>query len=390
MKNKRKFKRIFTIVLIVTFAVLIGFLVTYIGKGKSAEKKETGNSGTNPNTIIMTATDYQQEEGFPPPKETLKEIMQAVEKDGKEPDCFIMCGDYSNDRELHDYQVNPDDAIKEIRNISKSVFPDLTGDRLVFVQGNHDSLTDSITESGLHEFDEYLIYVLNTQEDFPWKQGRETGTLQKVEESSKDMKDCFDMLIERSEKRPVIIAGHVPLHYTGRTSSLHTTGDNIYSSLIFDVANEAGKDLDIIYLFGHNHSKGWDAYMGGSCAYKSPGDIVLIPEFNDMDLTTDKFTERKLNFTYANAGYVGYYMNCSITEIGNGTKDDYDVTDDTLTVMLIEIYDDKILLNRYSTDGKHQLSDEGRVNPYKNDRGLIPEKYYSKRIEGTQTIKRKQ
>lgn len=389
MTKNMKIKRIIITILSLIITIQFGFLIACGGRKATTENNETNQADNNPKAIILTATDYQSEEGFPSPKETLKGIMQAVEKDGKEPDLLIMCGDYTNVRRLHDYQVNPDGAIKEIRDISKSVFPELTNNRLLFVQGNHDSMTDSIAETGLHEFDEYLIYVLNTQEDFPWKQGKETGSLQKVEKSSEEMKTCFDMLIERSEKRPVIVAGHVPLHYTGRTSSLHTTGDNIYSSLIFDVANEAGKDLDIIYLFGHNHSKGWDAYMGGSSVYKSPGDILLIPEFNDTDLTTDKFTERKFNFTYANAGYVGYYMNCSITEIDNGTKDEYDTTDNTLTGLLIEIYDDKIILNRYSSKGKHQLAGEGRANPYRDDRALISKEHYSKQVEEPQIIKRK-
>ena len=55
----------------------------------------------------------------------------------------------------------------------------------------------------------------------------------------------------------------------------------MYSSLVFDVVNEAGKDLDIIYLFGHNHSKGWDCYMGGGAVYKAVGDSLTLPVFNE-------------------------------------------------------------------------------------------------------------
>ena len=138
--------------------------------------------------------------------------------------------------------------------------------------------------------------------------------------SSEDMKACFDSLIEEGETRPVIIAGHVPLHFTARTSSRHTTGDNLYSSLVFDVVNEAAKELDIIYLFGHDHSKGWDCYIGGSSVYKAKGDTILIPEFSEEKPNTDAYTEEKLRFTYLNAGYVGYYMNCGPEEHAAGEK----------------------------------------------------------------------
>ena len=68
--------------------------------------------------------------------------------------------------------------------------------------------------------------------------------------------------------------GASALHFSGRASSLYGNGDNLYSSYLFDVINTAAEDLDIVYLYGHNHSKGWDNYIGGSRVFKRPGDTI--------------------------------------------------------------------------------------------------------------------
>ena len=340
---------------------------------------------------LFFASDYQEESGWPEPSETLGSILDAVSANDIDLNGAVLCGDYSNEYGLWDYQISPDSAIEELRSIIGDKYPSIKQEKILFVQGNHDALTDSISDSGLHEFDDYLIYVLNTQNDFPWSQGKTSGCLDKVKRSSKEMEQCLSELIEAGETRPVIIAAHVPLHYSARTSSRHSTGDNLYSSLIFDVVNEAAKSLDIIYLFGHNHSKGWDCYMGGSSVFKSVGDELLIPRFAEHAVNTDEFSVETLNFTYFNAGYVGYYMNCGPNEVNNGTVDDYSAADETLTGTVCEIKTDEIVISRYSSEGLHQLSSQGEANPYKNmiDTGLIGSDYYSTEKSSPISIERK-
>lgn len=340
---------------------------------------------------IFFASDYQAEPEWPTPEETLTAILAAVEADGKTPDNTVYCGDYTNDRKLHDYQLSPEDSIAEIRTAVTARFPGIDPAKMLFVQGNHDQLTESISASGLHEFDDYLVYVLNTENDFPWKQGKTSGCFAKVTAASEKMEECFARLIEEGETRPVFIAGHVPLHFTARTSSRHSTGDNLYSSLIFDTVNEAAKSLDIIYMTGHNHSKGWDCYMGGSSVFKVSGDTILIPEFDESDVTSDRFREETLNFTYMNAGYLGYYMNCGPSELDNGTSGQYAAADETLTGTVCEIYPKELVIYRYSADGLHDLGAAGEADPYKGgiDAGLIDSNYYSKQIASPQHIKRK-
>lgn len=371
----------------------------------SPEKQDGDNAGASSDLLetIFFASDYQPEDGFDDPSETLRAILEAAKADGKEINRVVMCGDYTNDPVFQNYQISPDNSIEEIREIVAAECPSVetgvseeetaddqsSGDDILFVQGNHDALTSQISQSGLHEYDDCLIYILNTEEDFPWKQGKTMGCLAKVRRSSAEMKTCLDELIRKGETRPVFIAGHVPLHFTARTSSMHTTGDNLYSSLIFDVVNDAAESLDIVYLFGHNHSKGWDCYLGGSCVYKAKGDTILIPRFEETWVNTDEYTEEMLNFTYLNAGYTGYYMNCGTDEYFAGRIEEFRAADETLTGTVFEVYEDRIVVTRYDNDGVHVLGHKGEADPYKGgiDAGLITEESYSKEIKSPQEIK---
>lgn len=397
-QKKQSIIRLLLITELIALILVAGF---FVHSYNSANKEEIPESQTSTEieevndadellATLFLASDYQYESGWDQPRDTLEKIIDVAIADGKKIDGMIMCGDYTNEYKKYDYQVSPEQSISEISSLTQSKCPSLKSEDILFVQGNHDALTESISETGLHEYKDYLVYVLNTQNDFPWCQGKTSGSLDKVKRSSAEMKSCFDELIEAGETRPIIIAGHVPIHFTARTSSRHTTGDNLYSSLVFDVVNEAGKSLDIIYLFGHNHSKGWDCYLGGGSVYKQVGDTLLVPRFDEKYITTDDYSEEKLNFTYMNTGYVGYYMNCGEDELANGSKEYYDAADMALTGTTFELYPDHIVLTRYDTEGVHDIGGEGCANPYKNyiDKGLIPETSYSKTVKGPQTIER--
>lgn len=367
-----------------------GSEVTTEGSGSGSAEDANIAESTEPLATLFFASDYQYQPDFAAPAETLRALLNAAKTDGKDVDKVVMCGDYSNERNLYNYQVSPDGAIGEIRGIAEEVYTGLNDEDLMFVQGNHDRMTDQITATGLYEEDDYLIYILNTEEDFPWIQGKTAGSLAKVRKSAAEMKECFDGLIKKGETRPVFIAGHVPLHFTARTSSRHASGDNLYSSLIFDVVNEAAKSLDIIYIHGHNHSKGWDCYMGGSSSYKAPGDTILIPRFEDWMITSDEYTEETLRFTYMNAGYTGYYMNCGSKEREAEGLEKYRAADETLTGTVAEIYRDRIVLTRYDSEGVHDLGSAGAADPYRGgiDAGLIGEESYSKETPSPQEINR--
>ena len=401
----RRSKNIYKLAIIIILLIAVTATSFFIQRKYNARNEETADhtkritseqqsdlgpveyTGGKPLATLFFASDYQAEEGFDKPSVSLEKILASAEADGRMIDRAIMCGDYTNDRKLHDYQLSPDDSIVEIRKVVETECPD-ADEEVLFVQGNHDRMTSQITPTGLYETESYIIYILNTEDDFPWKQGKTAGCLAKVRKSSAEMKACFDELIRNGETRPVFIAGHVPLHFTARTSSRHTTGDNLYSSLIFDVVNEAAESLDIIYLFGHDHSKGWDCYLGGSSVYKAKGDDILIPRFSEEKVNTDEYSSERLNFTYMNAGYVGYYMNCGPEEHDSGEEGEYSAADETLTGTVFEIYADRIIVTRYDADGRHVLGHEGEADPYRDgiDAGLIDNDSYSDKTESPQTI----
>ena len=395
-QNRRNLLLILLITLMLSIIAAGVFYIVQSGgyiNGGSEEQSEEAAEPEEPSVSTDTLflfSDYQQEDGWKDPSDTLSGVLQAVKKDGKKPTNTICCGDYTNDRKLHDYQLSPDSSVEEIREIIGRECPDIPQDGMIFTQGNHDQMTDQLNKTGLYEYDNYLVYVLDTQYDFPWKQGRSTDFRDYVTNAAAEMRSCFNKLIMKGETRPVFIAGHVPLQFTARTSSRHNTGDNMYSSYIFDVVNEAGEALDIVYLFGHDHSKGWDCYLGGSCVFKQPGDTILIPDAGYNTVSTDEYTEEKLNFTYMNAGYVGYYMNCGPDELDAGTAGSYSAADETLTGTVCEITPDELIITRYSEDGVHVLGAEGEGDPYKGgiDAGLIGPEHYSKKTESPAHIKR--
>ncbi|MGX8774234.1 MAG: metallophosphoesterase [Bacillota bacterium] len=369
---------ILAIVVIVTGAFIVLSAKDKAVKEPVAEPEQTEEAAVeDPATLEATlffASDYQKDDQGDP-KDNLTGIVNAVRADKSSLDGAVFCGDYSNVAGMYNHEITPENAIADIKEVMTGAYPDLTEDNMIFTQGNHDAMTISIAAPGLHEFDDYLVYVNNTEIDFPWQQGKTAKSLYKVTHTKEVMKETFDKLRADGETRPIIVAQHVPLHFTARTSSLKGTGDNLYSSLIFDVVNDAATDLNIIYVTGHNHSSGWDNYVGGSCYFKQAGDTILIPDFNKDRITTDSYKAETLNFTYLNAGYTGYCKS-------NGA-------DTTLTGTVCEIYDSKIVFTKYSADGVHQICGAGAACEDPSDTGLIPSDQYSKQMDSPVTVERK-
>ncbi|MBQ0079020.1 MAG: metallophosphoesterase, partial [Eubacterium sp.] len=204
---------------VIALALVMAMAVTACGSNSDGTEGITEDEGPTeiwegPLATVMFASDYQEEVNFPSPKENLEGIIGAIHNDGKHPQGVVICGDYTNDLNNCDHQLSPEDNIKELKSVIYSEMHDVIPENVLFVQGNHDRYTESLATSGLHEFDEYLAYVVNTEEDFPWKQGKKNGSYDRVKRTSDDMKACFNELIEKGETRPVFITGHVPLHFT--------------------------------------------------------------------------------------------------------------------------------------------------------------------------------
>ena len=150
--------------------------------------------------------------------------------------------------------------------------------------------------------------------------------------------------------KPIFILCHVPLNFSMRT----VTGENARTAMpIVEACNAAGEaGLNIIFMFGHNHSGGYDNYIGGGSVYLKKGDTMLVPSTVDYTVPA----EVTLNFTYMTAGYIGYY---GVTDGG---------ADGTLTMSVFRIQKDgSVIIGRYDANGIHNLKSAGVKNTSRND-----------------------
>lgn len=264
------------------------------------------------------------------------------------PDYVIFGGDYTSymlGKEASDY------GRAEILDILSQYWPHISPDNGTYIQveGNHDPNTQiDYEDSHLVEYDDFLVYILN-EDDLPWDMYTESYKELATATASK-LTACFDKLIAKGETRPVFIASHTGLHY----DAARDDGNNQYAYIVFDAINEAAEDLDIIFMFGHNHSTG-DPEVGGSVVFRAVGDTLYVPTEDCYDKSGKGYNDRlnigrasTLNFTYLNYGYIGY-LGARLANTGDFATLNPETV---LTVSEINIYDDVITLSRYSAGGK--------------------------------------
>lgn len=173
-----------------------------------------------------------------------------------------------------------------------------------------------------------------------------------VAETANALDSWLDVKAEQGYSKPIFVMSHVPLHLNGRKEN-GTSYDSRNAGYIVNALNEAGeKGLNIIYLFGHNHSNGYDGYIGGSCMFYAPGETMLV--YNIGGTADSDFTATELHFTYMNPGYVGY------VNTGEPGK--------TVSSSIFEIYEDRIVISRYSKSKMVNLKNQGvRSTNYKDN-----------------------
>ena len=289
---------------------------------------------------VIAVSDFQGEKGHLNSEENLLDVMSMMEEDDIDyADAFFACGDY-------DYEYV--DSRNGIELLSNAMEYYVDKENMYFVQGNHDELVPG--EDGLNlggdndpNDDKFGVFIIN-EDEYMWYNSNETI----IKNIAFKLQQYLNSKLKENFTKPIFILSHLGLNYNMRT---YNDGDGQYAKYIFDVLNEAGeKGLNIIYLFGHNHSNGWDDYLGGASVYLAKGDNVLIAENDKYN-----FNSYQLNFTYMNAGYIGYYTNVN------------DGADTALTMTVFDIYDDEVIVNRYSKEGKHNLKSCGVRNSYKNE-----------------------
>ncbi len=300
-------------------------------------------------TRVLAGSDFQHPDGNDAGQKTVDAIVAAIKADGIESaDGFLFCGDYD-----HDLTMLPGPTSKGLNAVTESVNRLVKADASrVYVAGNHDSAigTAGLSQSGNNdpENGKYGVFVIN-EDDYMWT--NLSGLV--IKNTADDLRLYLNEKIVEGYKAPVFVISHLPLHYSCRTKQ---AGDAKYAKYIFDVLNEAGeKGLNIFFLFGHDHSNGWDDYLGASCVCLEKGDSIN----NAKKGNQFKWETETLNFTYMNAGYTGYYNN------ENGA-------DDTLTMSLFTITEDSVTIDRYCTDGKHDVKSAGVTNAKKHEKGYAP------------------
>ncbi len=290
--------------------------------------------------IIIAGSDFQPSGGnIEAGRETVRNILGAMANDGYGLfDGFFSGGDYSTGTSEPETSAGLAGLDEEI---SKVVY-----NNKFYSQGNHDPAdTVGLTAEGnCDPFGApYGLYIINEDSYTDLGVGGE-----KVAE---DITAYFNEKLNGGwGNKPVFILCHVPLNFSMRT----VTGQNARTAMpIVEALNEAGEQgLNIIFLYGHNHSGGYDNYIGGGSVYLKKGDTMLVPNY--VDYATP--AEVTLNFTYMTAGYIGYY----------GTT--VNGADGALTMSVFRIQKDgSVIVGRYDANGIHNLKSAGAKNTDRND-----------------------
>ena len=298
-------------------------------------------------TTVIAGSDFQNLNGDAARAQTVTKILTQMQNAGyTKADGFLFCGDY--DYSTVNNQTSTEAGITALKNAVTGTYGTLTDERMVLVEGNHDAATaNGLATSGAHDAAEYGVFVIN-EDDYMWRNSDKS----RIQQTANNLQSYLDAKVTAKYAKPIFVVSHLPLHYSMRTRN---DGDGKYANYIFDVLNAAGANgLNIIFLYGHDHSNGWDDYLGGAAVYLAKGDQINIAQASQT-----VFKEETLNFTYMNAGFTGYYEN-------------HNRADDTLTMTVFRITDDTVTVERYSDAGVHKLKSAGVTNSYKNESGYAP------------------
>lgn len=301
-----------------------------LGDANANSASETGKT-----VYVLAGSDFQARGGHAAGADIVSGILNQIRLDYPTMNGFLFMGDYD---------VNYSDSVggkTKLQQTVQNVYG--TGMNEVYVQGNHDGdalVGSTLSNSGNNDTDDYGVFVIN-EKDYMWYNDDEAT----IKKTANNLKAYLNAKRNTGYTKPIFVVSHLPLHYSMRTRE--GGGDGKYANYIFDVLNEAGNaGLNIIFMFGHDHSHGWDDYLGGAAIYLAKGDKINIAQSSKT-----VFKEETLAFTYMNAGYVGYY------------GDSYGGTaDKTLTMTVFAITGDSVTVSRYASNGTHDLKSAGVYN----------------------------
>ena len=302
---------------------------------EEAEQLDAGEK-----VVVIAGSDYQDRSS----STNMKAIMNQIKDDYGAAYGALMGGDYNGGSATWTTAA----LIEKVDDDIDAVFSGIAAANRIYVQGNHDrdlspsSTSNLLSKEGAHDTDYYGVYVIN-QEDFPWNHNSNPAPSESLVQGTADLLgDYLEAKVAEGYKKPIFVVTHLPLHTTSR-------GDSMYARLIYNELEAAGEaGLNIIFLFGHNHSGGYDAYLGNGSIYLPKGSPLTV-----VDGKSGTYTDSSISFTYANYGYVGYVGGSSCTHL-------------TMTAFVIS--DNQVVVKRYDTSGQHLLKEKGAtVSGYNTD-----------------------
>ena len=315
---KRLFAALLTLILLVGTLGVFAVPVSAVGK----------------ETILIAGSDFQVKGHDTGKVEQLINTLAAYGITKAERAFF--CGDYT----MNSVDENQNQSTVGLWTL-KRVFAPIVSNRMTFVQGNHDPAdTDGLSPGGNNDPASlaYGVYVIHEDQylQYNWDY-----SLDITKKTAANLQEYLDAKVQAGWNKPIFVLSHVGLHWGNRTIK---EGSGIYAKYLVDVLNEAAqKGLNIIYLFGHDHSGGYTDYLGAGSIYFKKGDQLEI-------CTGEKkgHEPRTIHFTYMNAGYIGYYST---------TTPDADAT---VTMSVFRIQEDgSVIITRYDHQGIHNLKSKG-------------------------------
>ena len=281
-------------------------------------------------TVVIAGSDFQNTSGDSSGAATVTSILTQIQEDYPTADGLLFGGDYSQNTtaaSTRSGQAALDAAVD-------AIYPNMTSQ--IYIQGNHDpdeTVGNPLATTGAHDTDAYGIYAIN-EKDYMWGNDDQAT----IKQTAADLDSYLDAKADAGYSKPIFVITHLPLHYSPRITSYYYGGDGKYAKYIYDVLDEAGeKGLNIIFMFGHNHSSTYDDYLGGGAIYLPVGSTITIAGEGNTSLNA--VTTDTLSFTYMNCGYVGY----------SSSK-----ADSTLNMSVFEITDNQVVVKRYSTSGEYK------------------------------------
>ncbi len=311
----------------------------------------TGSDFQEPATSY-SRYDYAKNGDYTEQIKILNTIIGNIQDSLGAADYFIAGGDYNFDETT--YSVDRTNfGIEQVRNTVKNKCGADVG--ITVVQGNHDAAGSDYDPTGPADTEDFGLFVIAHEDyrSYPLDKSKWKDP-EKSEAKAQEVADKLDAYLAEKVKKeydkPVFIAAHVPIHFNVRTA---TKADAIYGDVIYKVLYKYGNDLNIIFLYGHNHAWGDDDYLGAASNFLTRGDNINIAKHGSQK----EYTAEPLNFTYMNYGYTGYFWAKWVTKTSDFIiRDDADTA---LTMTAFQICGNQVTISRWDENGIHDLKSVG-------------------------------